>query len=158
MKIAISGLGKMGAQIARMLASDGHEVIGHDLDRQTVDAVAESGITPAYDEQGVVDAFGGEPVVLWVMIPSQFIDDSIKKWSAVLPKGSVVVDGGNSDFRGDQKRSEELAAAGSHLLDIGTSGGVWGLENGFSMMIGGEESAFHTIEPTLTTLARPRGG
>lgn len=158
MKIAISGLGKMGAQIAKILATDGHEVIGHDVNRETVDQVAAQGITPAHDEQAVVAAFRNEPVILWVMIPSQFVDAAIDTWSTVLPAGSIIIDGGNSDFRGDPRRAEKAAAHDIQLLDIGTSGGVWGIKNGFSMMAGGDETSFHTIEPILQTLAKPRGG
>lgn len=148
----------MGAQIAKMLMTDGHEIVGHDVNREAVDQVAAQGVTPAYDEEAVVAAFGSEPVTLWVMIPSQFVDAAIDKWSSVLPAKSIIIDGGNSDFRGDPKRAEKAAAYGIQLLDIGTSGGVWGLENGFSMMVGGDETAFHTIEPILQTLAKPRGG
>jgi len=158
MKIAISGLGRMGGQIAKKLAENGHEVIAHNKSREAVDAAIGYGATPAYDEQSVVNAFNGQPVVLWIMIPAEVIDSALDNWIKILPAGSIVIDGGNSDYRGDKDRAEKVAAAGSTLLDIGTSGGVWGITNGFSMMVGGDENSYNTVLPALDTLAAPRGG
>lgn len=158
MKIAISGLGRMGGQIARKLHENGHEVVAHNRSPEKVDEAKAYGATPAYTDQEVVAAFKGEPVVLWIMLPADVIDSKIDEWLKILPKGSVIIDGGNSDYRGDKARAERVAAAGSMLLDIGTSGGVWGLENGFSMMVGGDKSAYDTIVPVLDTLSQPRGG
>lgn len=158
MKIAISGLGKMGSQIAAKLIKDGHDVVGHDISRGPVERAASFGAQPAYTEAAVVSAFGGEPVVVWVMIPAQFIDNALDMWAQVLPKNSVVIDGGNSDYRLDPARAKKLADRGIWLIDIGTSGGIWGIENGFSMMVGGHEDAFAAIEPMLATLAKPHGG
>lgn len=158
MKIAISGLGKMGAQIAKKLVDGGHEVVGHNISRGAVDESINYGATPAYDQQSVVDAFGGQPVTLWIMIPAEVIDSALDEWLTILPAGSVIIDGGNSDYRGDKARADKVAAHGSTLLDIGTSGGVWGITNGFSMMVGGEENAYKTVVPALETLAAPRGG
>ena len=158
MKIAISGLGRMGGQIARKLHDEGHEVVAHNRSPEKVDEAKAYGAIPAYTDQDVVDAFDGEPVVLWIMLPADVIDSKIDEWLQILLKGSVIIDGGNSDYRGDKARAERVAAAGSLLLDIGTSGGVWGLENGFSMMVGGEKSAYDTVVPVLDTLAQPRGG
>lgn len=158
MKIAISGLGRMGQQIAEKLVQDGHQVVAHNRSPEKVDQAKSYGAVPAYDKQAVVDAFDGQPVTLWIMIPSNVIEAEIDDWLAVLPKGSIIIDGGNSDYRGDQARYDRVAAAGSQLLDIGTSGGVWGITNGFSMMVGGDKPAFEAIEPALQTLAQPRGG
>lgn len=158
MKIAVSGLGRMGGQIAKMLHDDGHEVVAHNRSADKVDEAKAYGATPAYTDQEVIDAFDGQPVVLWLMLPADVIDGKIKEWAAILPKGSVVIDGGNSDYRGDAVRAEVVRAAGSELLDIGTSGGVWGLTNGFSMMVGGDEAGYETLRPVLDTLAKPRGG
>ncbi|MCA9335073.1 decarboxylating 6-phosphogluconate dehydrogenase [Candidatus Saccharibacteria bacterium] len=158
MKIAISGLGRMGGQIARKLHENGHTVVAHNRSAEKVDEAKAYGAIPAYTDQDVVDAFGGEPVVLWIMLPADVIDSKIDEWLELLPKGSVIIDGGNSDYRGDKARAERVTAAGSQLLDIGTSGGVWGLENGFSMMVGGDKSAYELVVPVLDTLAVPRGG
>lgn len=148
----------MGGQIARKLHDDGHTVVAHNRSSEKVDEAKAYGAMPAYNDQDVVDAFGGEPVVLWIMLPADVIDSKIDEWLQLLPKGSVIIDGGNSDYRGDKARAERVSAAGCQLLDIGTSGGVWGLENGFSMMVGGDKSAYEMVVPALDTLAKPRGG
>ncbi len=158
MKIAISGLGRMGGQIAKKLAENGHTVIAHDRSPEPIDAAAEYGAIPAHDKQAVIDAFDGQPVVLWIMIPSEVIESVIDDWLTYLPTGSIIIDGGNSDYRGDQARADKIATHGSTLLDIGTSGGVWGIVNGFSMMVGGDKTAYDTVVPVLDTLSTPRGG
>jgi 6-phosphogluconate dehydrogenase len=158
MKIAISGLGRMGGQIARKLHDNGHEVVAHNRSPEKVDEAKAYGAIPAYSDQDVVDAFGGQPVVLWIMLPAEIIDSKIDEWLQLLPAGSIIIDGGNSDYRGDAARASKISNAGSLLLDIGTSGGVWGLKNGFSMMVGGPRGAYDTVVPVLDTLAKPRGG
>lgn len=158
MKIAISGLGRMGGQIAKKLQENGHEVVAHNRSPEKIDEAKEYGAIPAYTDQDVVDAFNGEPVVLWIMLPAEIIDSKVDEWLQILPAGSTIIDGGNSDYRGDAARAERAATAGVKLLDIGTSGGVWGLENGFSMMVGGDKSSYDTVAPALDTLSQPRGG
>lgn len=158
MKIAISGLGRMGGQIAKKLHDDGHDVVAHNRSAGKVDEARAWGATAAYDKQSVVDAFAGQPVVLWIMVPADVIESELDEWLEILPSGSVIIDGGNSDYRGDQARADKVSARGSRLLDIGTSGGVWGLENGFSMMVGGDPQSYQTVVPALETLAAPRGG
>lgn len=158
MKIAISGLGRMGGQIARKLHENGHTVVAHNRSADKVDEAKTYGAIPAYSESELVQAFDGNPVVLWLMLPADVIDDKINEWLRILPKDSIIIDGGNSDYRGDKSRAERVQAAGSKLLDIGTSGGVWGLQNGFSMMVGGDEDSYNTISPVLDTLAQPSGG
>lgn len=158
MKIAISGLGRMGGQIAKKLHDDGHDVVAHNRSAGKVDEAKAWGATAAYDKQSVVDAFADQPVVLWIMVPADVIESELDEWLEILPAGSVIIDGGNSDYRGDQARADKVSARGSRLLDIGTSGGVWGLENGFSMMVGGDPQSYRTVVPALETLAAPRGG
>ncbi len=158
MKIAISGLGRMGGQIAKKLAENGHTVIAHNRSHESIDEAVKYGAIAAYDEQSVVDAFNGEPVVLWIMIPADVIETAIDKWLTILPKNSIIIDGGNSDYRGDKARADKVTAAGSTLLDIGTSGGVWGIVNGFSMMVGGDKASYEKVVPALETLSTPRGG
>ena len=146
MKIAITGLGRMGSQIARKLADDNHEVIAHDRSNEPIDEATKYGAIPAYDKQTVIDSFNGQQVVLWIMIPAEVVGGEIDSWLEILPKGSIIIDGGNSDYRDDKKRSFKVTEAGSTMLDIGTSGGVWGIVNGFSMMIGGDKTAYKTIK------------
>jgi 6-phosphogluconate dehydrogenase len=158
MKIAISGLGRMGGQIAKKLHENGHEVVAHNRSPEKVDEAKAYGATPAYTDQDVVDAFNGEPVILWIMLPAEIIDSKVDEWLQILPEGSAIIDGGNSDYRGDAARAERATAKGVKFLDIGTSGGVWGLENGFSMMVGGDKTSYDAITPALDTLGQPRGG
>jgi len=158
MKIAISGLGRMGMQIVRKLAEGGHEVIAHNRSKEPVDEAVTFGAKPAYEKKDVATAFAGTQVILWVMIPSDAVDAELEEWLTVLPKGSIIIDGGNSDFRLTQVRAKKVAECGSILLDSGTSGGVWGYVNGFSMMIGGDVTAFRSVEEVFKTLALPSGG
>ncbi len=158
MKIAIAGLGRMGAQIARKLAEDGHTVIAHNRSREPIEEAVKHGALGAYEKKDVLSAFKGEQLVLWIMLPADVLDGELREWLRLAPEGSIFIDGGNSDFRLSRERSKKVAAAKSVLLDIGTSGGVWGYQNGFSMMAGGDEAAFKVVEPALTTLARPSGG
>lgn len=157
MKVAVAGLGRMGMQIARKLAENGHEVVAHNRSNDKVDEAAGYGATAAYEKQDVVAAFNGERLALWLMIPADVVDSELDDWLELVPPGSILVDGGNSDFRLTQKRSERVKAKGSVLLDVGTSGGVWGYQRGFSMMAGGDADAFKVIEPALQTLAEPSG-
>jgi len=147
----------MGMQIARKLSEGGHEVIAHNRSKAPIDEAVTYGATAAYEKADVVHAFDGEQVVLWVMIPADVVDSELEAWLAVLPQNSIIIDGGNSDFRLTAKRAALVASKGSVLLDVGTSGGVWGYENGFSMMAGGDADAFKKIEASLQTLAKPRG-
>ncbi len=158
MKIAISGLGRMGGQIAKKLVENGHEVVANNRSREPINEAIKFGAIPAYDKDSVVKAFNGQPVILWIMIPAEVIDSEIDAWVETLPKGSIVIDGGNSDYRGDKARADKLSGHGIKTLDIGTSGGVWGIVNGFSMMVGGDENSYQTIVPILDTLSVPRGG
>lgn len=158
MKIAVSGLGRMGGQIARKLAEGDHEVIAHNRSRGPIDEAVSYGAIGAYNKADVVSHFGTTPTIVWIMIPAEIIDSELDDWLSILPPGSIIIDGGNSDYRGDQARADRVSAKGSTLLDIGTSGGVWGYENGFSMMTGGDPAAYQTISPALETLSLPRGG
>lgn len=158
MKIAISGLGRMGGQIAQKLTEGGHKVVAHNRSRGPIEEAANYGAIPAYKKEDVITAFSGSPVVLWIMIPADVIESELTDWLELLPAGSIIIDGGNSDYRGDQSRAARVANAGCTLLDIGTSGGVWGYQNGFSMMVGGDEAAYRQFTPALDTLAIPRGG
>lgn len=160
MKMALAGLGKMGAQIARKLARDGHEVVAYDPSKEATDALSAlnvKDITVVTTKQGVIQAFDGQQFVLWLMIPAEYVGNEIEAWLKLMPSGSTIIDGGNSDYRLTRKRAKKVEAAGLQMLDCGTSGGVWGYENGFSLMIGGNKEAYQAVEPIFKTLSLPSG-
>ncbi len=159
MKIAIQGLGRMGMQIARKLAESGeHTVIAHNRHHEPIDEAATYGAIAAYEKQDVLNAFGDDQVVIWIMLPDAIVDAQVDEWLKLIPKGSIIIDGGNSDFRSTKKLNEVVKAAGSELLDAGVSGGVWGYQNGFPIMCGGDNpDAFAVLEPALKTLTQPGG-
>jgi len=159
MKIAIDGLGKMGMQIANRLAVAKNEVIAHNRSPEKVDiAKQQFGAVPAYSKQEVVSNFNGEQVILWIMIPAESVDSELSEWLKLLKAGDIIIDGGNSDFRDTKRHYEQAKQSGVKFIDIGTSGGILGMIHGFSMMIGGDETAFKTIEPALQALISPEGG
>ncbi|MDO8659625.1 MAG: NADP-dependent phosphogluconate dehydrogenase [Candidatus Parcubacteria bacterium] len=157
MKIAIIGLGRMGMQIAKKLHEGKHNVIAHNRSRNSIDEVASLGMTPAYTKEEVMKAFGKSQVIIWLMIPSDTVDYELNEWLKIIPKKSIIIDGGNSDFRLTKKRAKLVFRKGSVLLDVGTSGGIWGYKNGFSMMVGGDKKSFEKIKTVLKTLAEPEG-
>jgi 6-phosphogluconate dehydrogenase len=159
MKIAIQGLGRMGQQIAHKLVESGHQVVGLDISEEALNEAAGYGVTPASSKQAVVDAFdASEPLIVWIMIAAEIVDAQVQEWLTLLPQGSVLIDGGNSDFRVTKQRNSTLAAAGIKFIDVGTSGGVWGYQNGFSMMVGSDSAdTVSSIEPVLKSLAAPEG-
>ncbi len=157
MKIAIAGLGRMGGQIARKLAEGGHEVIAHNRSKAPIDEAIRYGAIAAYEKPAVLSAFENQRLVLWLMLPAEVVDTELDQWLKATPKGSLFIDGGNSDFRQTKNRAEKVARQGSSLLDIGVSGGIWGYQNGFSMMVGGNQDDFQIIEDSLKTLAQPKG-
>ncbi len=148
----------MGMQIVRKLAEGGHEVVAHNRSKEPVDEAVTYGAKAAYEKKDVATVFAGTQAILWIMIPSDAVDAELEEWLAILPKGSIIIDGGNSDFRLTQARAKKVAERGSTLLDSGTSGGVWGYVNGFSMMIGGDVTAFRAVESVFKTLGLPNGG
>ena len=158
MKIAVSGLGRMGMQIARKLAENRHETIAHNRSPEKVDTAGTYGAVKAYSKQDVVDAFGTDQVVLWLMVPAEVIEAELEDWLNILPKGSILIDGGNSDYRLTKLHAEYVEIRGSLLIDSGTSGGIWGYERGFSLMVGGDDTTFASIEPVFETLSLPTGG
>jgi 6-phosphogluconate dehydrogenase len=157
MKIAISGLGRMGMQIARKLQEDNHTVIAHNRSAAPVDEMKQRGAIAAYTKDDVVTAFEGQQAIIWLMVPADVVDAELDDWLTRVPKETIFIDGGNSDFRQTQIRAKRVADHGSTLLDSGTSGGVWGYQNGFSMMVGGESAAYEQVTPALETLAKPEG-
>lgn len=159
MKIAIQGLGRMGIQIAHKLADGGHEVIAHNRSTDKIDTAVAFGATGAPSKEDVLKAFGDDQVVIWIMLPADVTEMEIKEWLDVVPANSVLIDGGNSDFRKTKEHAELIAAHPNNVnfIDIGTSGGVWGMERGFCMMVGGNAEGYEALKPVLDTLAAPSG-
>ncbi len=159
MKIAIQGLGRMGMQIARKLAEDGHQVIAHNRSTDKIDEAVTYGATGAPSKQDVLDAFGDDQVVIWIMLPADVTEIQLQEWMDVVPSGSVLIDGGNSDFRRTREHAEVVANHANDVtfMDIGTSGGIWGLERGFCMMVGGDAEGYQAMLPVLDSLAAPSG-
>jgi 6-phosphogluconate dehydrogenase len=159
MKLIISGLGRMGMQICQKLAQDGHHVIAHNRSPEKVDIAAGFGAIPAKTKEEAAGNFKyGEQVVLWIMLPAAIIESELETWFQLLPKGSIIIDGGNSDYRLTRRHAELVKSHGMTLVDSGTSGGIMGMKDGFCMMIGGDQAAYEFVEPALKTLAKPHGG
>jgi len=158
MKIAIHGLGRMGMQIANKLCDDNHQVIAHNRSVDKIDEAVNFGAIKAETKELVIDAFNGERVVLWLMLPATIVDQQVDKWFKLLPKGSIIIDGGNSNFNLTKQLNERVRDQGFDLIDVGVSGGVWGYKNGFSMMAGADnKAAYDELEPALISLAKPEG-
>ena len=156
-KIAIAGLGKMGTQVAKKLHEANFTVIAHNRSIEPIEKMKDLGMLPAYTKEEVIKSFNGEKVIIWIMVPAEVVDIEIDAWLSLIPKDSILIDGGNSDYRLTKKRAEKVLEYGSILLDAGTSGGVWGYKNGFSIMIGGEKKAFEIVQPIFEALVKPLG-
>jgi len=154
MELAMVGLGKMGANMARRLLQGGHRVVGYNRSPEATRGLArEVGLDPAFSLQELVDKLA-PPRAVWVMVPAgDPTEATLSSLAELLAPGDVVVDGGNSNYKDTLRRAEALRAQELHLVDVGTSGGVWGLTAGYSMMVGGPEQAVVRLRPALETLA-----
>ena len=153
MQLAMVGLGRMGANLVRRLMRAGHECVVHDRDDAAVDALAAEGARPARGLQELVACLGA-PRAVWVMLPHGAATEStIAELAQHLAAGDVVIDGGNSHHHDDVRRARELAQRGIDYLDIGTSGGVWGLQRGYCLMIGGSATSVQRLAPLFEALA-----
>ncbi|CAM3062133.1 6-phosphogluconate dehydrogenase, decarboxylating [Sphingomonas antarctica] len=153
MQLAVIGLGRMGANIGRRLMRGGHQIVGFDRNQPNVDELAGEGATGASSLEDVV-ANLASPKIVWVMLPAgDPTEQTIQALIGLLSDGDIIIDGGNSFYRDDIRRSKDCAAKGIHYVDVGTSGGVWGLERGFCMMIGASDDAFTTLDPVFDCLA-----
>jgi len=153
MELGMIGLGKMGANMAQRLVEGGHRVVGFDLDPASVRTAATVGIEGAAGIQALVAALS-TPRVVWIMVPAgEPVDATIEAILPHLDRGDILIDGGNSNFKDTLRRAAACASGGHHLVDVGTSGGVWGLSEGYSMMIGGDEDAVAYLRPIFETLA-----
>jgi 6-phosphogluconate dehydrogenase len=153
MQIGMVGLGRMGASMAARLVSGGHDVVVYDLDPETVAAATAGGAVGTAS----LDSFVARldvPRVAWMMLPSGAATaQTLRMLAALLEPGDTVVDGGNSNYQDTQRRAAELAARGIRLVDVGTSGGIWGLTEGYSLMIGGADDTVSRLRPIFETLA-----
>jgi 6-phosphogluconate dehydrogenase len=155
MQIGVIGLGRMGANIARRLMKNGHAVVGYDASAAAVQAL--EGATGASTLEDLVTKLS-PPRAVWVMLPSgKITEDTIATLGKLLQKGDVIIDGGNTFYKDDIRRAHELGKAGIDYLDVGTSGGVWGLERGYCMMIGGDKAQVDRLDPIFKTLAPGAG-
>jgi 6-phosphogluconate dehydrogenase len=152
MRIAMLGLGRMGANMVRRLLRGGHECVAYDNSPDAVKALVAEGARGAKSLAELGEGLSA-PRVVWVMVPASVVDSVIAQLRSVLKSGDVIIDGGNSHYHDDIRRADELKSAGIHYVDVGTSGGVLGLENGFSLMIGGEAAVVTSIEPIFATLS-----
>ena len=155
MQIGIVGLGRMGANIGRRLMKYGHSVVGYDASPDMVKAV--EGATAASSLEDVVAKLDA-PRTVWVMLPSgKITEETIAALGSLLAKGDTIIDGGNTFFKDDIRRAKELAKKGINYIDVGTSGGVWGLDRGYCMMIGGDPAQVQGLDPIFKTLAPGAG-
>ncbi|MFP4639012.1 MAG: phosphogluconate dehydrogenase (NAD(+)-dependent, decarboxylating) [Guyparkeria sp.] len=155
MRLAIFGLGRMGANMARRLSRGGIEVVAHNRSPEPIDALVaeEDNVIAAYDEDQMFRQLE-EPRIIWLMLPAGPITgQTIDRLLPRLRPGDVLVDGGNSRYTETIRHAARVEEAGVHFLDCGTSGGVWGLKNGYSLMVGGSREAFAVIEPAIRVLA-----
>ncbi len=157
MRLAMIGLGRMGGNMSERLMKGGHEVVVYDRSAEAVANYVRLGAT-ASSGAGDAAAKLGAPRVVWIMVPAgKPVDDTIAAMLPSLAKGDVIIDGGNSNFRDSMRRAAELRAKGIEFIDSGTSGGIWGLANGYCLMIGASASAFQLCEPIFRTLAPDQG-
>ncbi len=152
MQLAMVGLGRMGANIVHRLVRDGHECVVYDVNPAAVAAIEGPGVTGASSLEDLVSTLR-RPRAIWLMLPAAITQQALDELVEYLDADDVVIDGGNSFYQDDIVRSHALAARGLHYVDCGTSGGVWGLERGYSLMIGAEDDVFARLEPLFTTIA-----
>jgi 6-phosphogluconate dehydrogenase len=152
MQLGMVGLGRMGANIVRRLMRDGHTAVAFDTNADTVAQLEKEGAKGATKLEDFVDALE-KPRVAWVMIPAGITGKVVEQLADLMDEGDIIIDGGNSNYREDIDRAAELAKKGIHYVDVGTSGGVWGLERGYCLMIGGEDDVVAHLDPLFASIA-----
>ncbi len=153
MELAVIGLGKMGLNMAARLIRGGHRVVGYARSQETVREAVKQGADGASSLEEAVSKLSS-PRIVWVMVPSgQATDETINKLETLLKKGDIVIDGGNSNYKDSVRHAAQLNARGIDFIDCGTSGGIWGLSEGYSLMIGGQTEAVEKMRPIFETLA-----
>jgi 6-phosphogluconate dehydrogenase len=156
MQIGMVGLGRMGANMVRRLIRKGHECVVFDTSSNTVNELAKENAIGAASLADLAKKLA-KPRAVWLMVPAAVVDKTIASLLPYLEAGDIVIDGGNSYYIDDVRRAKELAPKRLHYVDVGTSGGVWGLERGYCMMIGGEQNVVQHLDPIFSTLAPGRG-
>ena len=157
MQLGIVGLGRMGGNISRRLMQHGHEVVVFDANSAAIDALAKEKAQPAHALDDLVKKLR-PPRAVWVMLPSgKVTEETVTKLAGLLAAGDTVIDGGNSFYKDDIRRAKALREKNLHYVDVGTSGGVWGLERGYCMMIGGEKAIVDRLDPIFAALAPGAG-
>ena len=156
MQLGIVGLGRMGANMVRRLIRDGHDCVVSDKSPRAVQELVAERAIGALDVRDFATKLQ-RPRAIWLMVPAAVVDETISGLIGHLDAGDILIDGGNSYYVDDIRRAKELAAKGIHYVDVGTSGGVWGLERGYCMMIGGEAGTVSRLDPIFRTLAPGRG-
>ena len=156
MQLGMVGLGRMGANIVRRLMRNGHECVVFDVNPESVAQLEGEGATGGTTLEEFVSKLE-KPRAVWVMIPAGITGRIVDQVAALLEEGDIIIDGGNSNYRDDVRRAKKLREQGIHYVDVGTSGGVFGLERGYCLMVGGDEVAIKTIEPILKTIAPGTG-
>jgi 6-phosphogluconate dehydrogenase len=156
MQLGMIGLGRMGANMVRRLVRGGHQCAVYDANPQAAQALATEGALAASSLDDFVAKLT-PPRAVWLMVPAAVVDTMLNDLAPRLQRGDIIIDGGNSYYIDDLRRAEALSPEGVHYLDVGTSGGVWGMERGYCMMIGGPEVAVRHLDPIFKTLAPGRG-
>jgi len=157
MQIAIIGLGRMGMNMAKRLLLGGHEVVAFNRTPTKTDQLVKDGAIGAYSISEVVDKLS-HPRVTWIMLPAgSTVDEHINKLKEILSPDDIVIDGGNTYYKDDIRRGDQLAKRGIKFMDAGVSGGIWGLEKGYCLMIGGDKETYQYLEPIFKTLAPEKG-
>ncbi|WP_109486447.1 phosphogluconate dehydrogenase (NAD(+)-dependent, decarboxylating) [Occallatibacter savannae] len=153
MQLGLIGLGKMGGNMAERLRLGGHQVIGFDFSTEAVQKLTASGNVGVSSLEEMAQKFTGRKAI-WIMVPQgKPVDDTIAKLEPLLNKCDILIDGGNSNYKDTMRHYQEVSAKGFQFVDVGTSGGVWGLKEGYSMMVGGDKEAVDYLRPILETLA-----
>jgi 6-phosphogluconate dehydrogenase len=157
MQLGMVGLGRMGANLVRRLVRDGHECVVFDRTKATVEALEREGAVGASSLEDFVAKLNA-PRAAWVMLPAgEITGNTIEKLASLMSSGDTIIDGGNSYYRDDIRRAAAVADRGVHLIDVGTSGGVWGLDRGYCLMIGGEREPVERLTPIFATIAPGSG-
>ena len=156
MRLGMIGLGRMGGNMVRRLLRAGHECVAFDLNQDVVQTLAAEGATASASFHELVEQLQA-PRVIWVMLPAAIVDDTLGQLAGLLEPGDILIDGGNSHYVNDIRRAKALAESGLNYVDVGTSGGVWGLERGYCLMIGGEAQTVAYLDPIFSALAPGNG-
>ncbi len=151
MQLGMIGLGRMGANMVRRLMKNGHECVVYDNNQENVDALVKEGAVGSKSIEEFTQKLQKQRAI-WMMVPAAITDKVIEEIVPHLEKDDILIDGGNSYFRDDRRRAEELKPKGIHYVDCGTSGGVWGLDRGYCLMIGGEDEIVKHLDPIFKTI------